>query len=248
VAFKIELVMVALLGACARDALADETASTPKDVAEVETVAPRGTILAPKNALELQFNAGYTQPFGPVGGNVDFSNVARAGFGSGGALAFRLTPHFAFAGYGSFHQSVPDERLGGMAYGMAGGLSASYHALPYRLVDPVVTLGTGYRLLFISPAGPADNHMFHGFELLKAEGSVDFRIPKDFALGPMLGADVNLFLWDLNEGTGMNNPLAMKGVSTFFFAGVAGKLDVLGKRIAARPEGTAQTRTVLSSE
>jgi hypothetical protein len=119
-----------------------------------------------------------------------------------------------------------------MVYGGAGGLAADLHFRPYRLVDPYLVVGAGYRLFFVSPAGPPHNHMFHGFEPLKTDVGVDFRISKDFALGPKLSADLNVFVWDLDETEGVNRVIDQKSVSTFFFAGVGGKFDVLGKRVA----------------
>ncbi len=200
---------------------------------------PEGTMLAPARALELQFNAGYTQPFGHFQRGVDARDVASAGFVGGGALALRLTPRFAITGYGSFHHSAPGDDLdGGMVFGGTGGIGTNIHLRPYAWVDPYFDIGAGYRLLFIAPDGPADNHMLHGFEALKASFGVDFRISESFALGPMIGADVNVLLWDFNETQGTNEALRRDGVSTFLFAGVAGKLDLLGSRVAkpgARP-------------
>ena len=214
--------------------IAPQAHADPAQPATDEPVAPKGTILAPTNALELQFHLGYTQPFGQLSKNVATQDVAGAGFGSGGALAWRINPHFGLAGFGAFHHSKADASLnGGMVFGLAGGLRGDYHFLPYRLVDPYVDAGAGYRLLFVHPGGPPDNHMLHGFEPFKGEVGVDFRVTKDFAIGPMIGADVNVFTWDLDEHTGVNDTIAQKGVSTWFFAGVSGKMDVLGKRVAA---------------
>jgi hypothetical protein len=230
--YAIGVALVALVAGPTPVALAQQSSEGGPERAVVgEAAAPPGTILAPKNALELQFEAGYTQPIGQLAGDVNMSDVLHAGFVGGGALALRLSPRFAVAGYGSFHQSAPDARLGGMVFGGAGGLMGEIHALPYNLVDPFVAVGAGYRLLFVAPHGPPDNHMFHGFEVLKTDAGVDFRISKDFALGPMLGAAVDVFVWDLNETQHTNTAIANTTLSAFFFAGIAGKFDVLGKRV-----------------
>ncbi len=195
--------------------------------------APRGIILAPTNALELELDVGYTQPFGSLTREAGFGDVAHAGFGSGGALAWRVSPRFAIAGYGSFHQSTPDASMhGGMVFGGAGGLEATVHFLPYRLADPYLTVGSGYRLLFEAPGGLADNHMLHGFEALKTNVGVDFRVTKSLAIGPMIGADMNVFVWDLDETRNVNVAIPDRGLSTFVFAGVGGRMDLLGRRVA----------------
>lgn len=205
-----------------------------------EPQAPEGTILAPKNALELQFNAGYTQPFGHLGGTTQMSDVASAGFQGAGALVWRLTPWWGVAGYGGFHQSAVGDSLdGGMVFGGAGGVAANFHFNPYRLVDPYLVAGAGYRLLFLAPGTTADNHMMHGFEVLKTDFGVDFRTSKNFALGPMIGATVDAFAWDYNETQSDNNVIRQRGVSTFIFAGISGKMDVLGARVPEHPVKTA---------
>ncbi|NUP11373.1 MAG: hypothetical protein HOW73_35450 [Polyangiaceae bacterium] len=204
----------------------------PPEEADVEPLAPPGTILAPKNALELQFEAGYTQPFGGLTGTTAMSDVAQAGFTGGGALVYRISPLFGLSGYGGFHHlTTGDDLDGGMVFGGAGGVAANFHLRPYNLVDPYFIAGAGYRLLFVSPDGPADNHMYHGFQPLKANFGVDFRTSESFAIGPMIGADLNVLLWDFNMGTGVNELIQRDRISTFLFAGVSGKFDVLGERV-----------------
>ncbi len=187
------------------------------------------------SAFELQFNAGYVQPFGELSDTVDMGEFADAGFTGGGALAWRLRPSYAIVGYGGFGHWVADERLaGGGVFGGAGGLAAGFHFLPHNLVDPVLQLGAGYRLLFVAPGDERDNHMLHGFQVLKADFVVDFRITEDFALGPMLSADLNVLPWDLDTTSGAHTAIDEPRVNTFFFAGVAGRHDLLGARVAKR--------------
>jgi hypothetical protein len=203
------------------------------DASVVEPDAPPAFTLAPSGAFELQFNAGYVQPFGELSDAVDMGDFADAGFTGGGALALRLTPSYAIVGYGGFGHWVADDRLaGGSVFGGAGGLAAGFHFLPHELVDPVLQLGAGYRLLFVAPGDDRNNHMLHGFQVLRADFIVDFRLTEDFALGPMISADLNVFPWDLDTTTGINRPIDEPRVSTFFFTGVAGRHDLLGARVA----------------
>jgi hypothetical protein len=201
-----------------------------------EPMAHQGTIVAPRNAFELQFNAGYVQPFGELSKTIDMGDFADAGFTGGGSLAWRLTPSYAVVGYGGFGHWVADDRLnGGGVFGGAGGLAASFHFLPYDLVDPVLQIGAGYRLLFVAPGDVRDNHMLHGFQVLRTDFVLDFRATEDFAIGPMISADVNVLPWDLNTTTGDSGSIDEPRVNTFFFAGVAGRHDLLGTRVAKSP-------------
>jgi hypothetical protein len=142
---------------------------TENEADTTEPIAPEGTLLAPRNAFELQFLFGYVQPFGELSETVEMSELAGPGFTGGGALAWRINPHFAAVGYGGWgHWAGADELNDGKA----------------------------------------------------------------FALGPLLSADVNVLPWDLNTTTGNNSSLDEPGINTFFFAGVAGRHDLLGSRVA----------------
>lgn len=235
--YRIALMLVGSVGVCvateasAQPPVAAQTAATEEDT--VKPIAPPGTILAPSNAFELQFNAGYFQPFGELSDTVDMGDLADAGFTGGGALAWRLTPTYGVVGYGGFGHSVADDRLNdGGVFGGAGGVAASFHFLPYNLVDPVLQVGAGYRLMFVAPGDERDNHMFHGFQVLRTDFVLDFRTSDHFAIGPMISADINVLPWDLNTSTGTNSSVDEPRVSTFFFAGVAGRHDLLGSRVA----------------
>ena len=217
-------------------------ASAQEDVPEEEEIKPTpppGTILAPANALELQFSAGYVQPFGALSDTVDMGDIADAGFTGGGALAWRLTPQYGVVGYGGFGHWVADDRLDdGKVYGGAGGVAASFHFNPYHLVDPVLQVGAGYRLLFVAPGDERDNHMLHGFQVLNAQLAIDFRTSDHFAIGPMLSTDINVLPFDHNLSTGDNSTVDAPRVNTFFFAGVAGRHDLLGTRVAKGQDPT----------
>lgn len=205
---------------------------------------PPGTILAPDNAFELQFNLGYAQPFGELTEDVEVNDLAGPGFLGGGAIAWRLTPRYAVVGYGGWGHWVGDDRLDdGKVFGGAGGVAASFHFQPHERVDPVLQLGAGYRLLFVAPGDERDNHMFHGFQALKVELAVDIRVNEDFAIGPVFSGDVNVLPWDLNTSTGDNGSLDDPGINTFLFVGVAGRHDVLGRRVHERVEPVTAKRT-----
>lgn len=221
-----------LVASCLFVAVEAFAQQTAVDASVAAPDAPPGFTLAPSGAFELQFNAGYIQPFGELSNTVDMGDFVDAGFTGGGALAWRLTPRYAVVGYGGFGHWVADDRLaGGGVFGGAGGLAASFHFLPHELVDPVLQLGAGYRLLFVAPGDERDNHMLHGFQVLRADFVVDFRLTEDFALGPMLSADLNVLPWDLNTTTNDNSSIEDPRVNTFFFAGVAGRHDLLGSRV-----------------
>ena len=60
---------------------------------------------------------------------------------------------------------------------------------------------------------------------------VDFRVSEDVALGPQVGADVNMFVSDKVENREISSVDSVRP-STFIFAGVGGRFDIGGRRIA----------------
>lgn len=216
---RIGTLMVVVAGGVCRSAVAQD----------VE--APAGTVLAPRNAVEIGVEGGYTQPFGMIDRERNIHDTAKAGGAVGLSLGYRFSPVFAFGATGQFHESVPDSTLGsdGAVRGVAAGVQAAFHFMPYRMIDPYATVGSGYRLLWQSPTS-GENTLTHGFEAVKATAGVDFRVNKNIALGPVIGADLNVFLWDRSEANGVNNTIANKSVNTFLFGGLGGKFDIGGKR------------------
>jgi len=191
---------------------------------------PSGMVRAPSNAFEIQVNTGYAQGFGPripATNKAAASTIDRPGMSAGLGLAYRATPNSSVGVVGAY--SMQDGVNGGTLRGATAGLDATYHANPYQRLDPFLSLGTGYRMLWESPAGTAPDSLSHGFQLARAAVGVDVRLNKDIAIAPTLGGDVNMFLWRNTTGSKtqmIDNPK----VNAFVFAGVSGRFDMGGTR------------------
>jgi outer membrane protein OmpA-like peptidoglycan-associated protein/outer membrane protein W len=235
--YRIGFVLFALALGAAPAALAQEAEGSPppsNDTGETE-VAPPGTMLAPKNALEIGVEGGYTQPLGEISQNVNMLDIAKAGGAVGLDIAYRLAPMLSLGAYGTYSQNVANvDNLGdhSQVRGLAAGIQAGIHFLPFNWIDPYVNVGTGYRLMWESPS-VGFNQLNHGFEPIKGQVGVDYRVSKDVALGPMIGADLNVFVWNRSEQDGVNNEIPNKSVNTYLFAGLSGKFDLGGERVAA---------------
>lgn len=224
---------VLLISATGSAAYAQEYTSTgetyearPRDTGRTGQVEVR----APRAAFEVGVNGGYTQPFGEMGNDVSIHGIVEAGAALGLSLGYRFDPHWSLEGTGQFQElKAGSDRNNSAIHGLAVGIQGTYHFRPYRFVDPYASLGTGYRMMWLVPAAAPDD-MIHGFELGKAVLGVDFRVAPSVALGPMVGADVNLFVWD-KPGEGNNAQLKSPRPSTFLFAGVGGHFDMGGDRV-----------------
>jgi len=209
----------------------DQTAAPRSE--EMQPSYMRSTVLAPRKAFEIGLSTAYTQPFGKINDARNIGNIAQAGVGLGVELGYRISPHVGIGVSGVYHESAPADALGtGMdVRGLATSLQGTYHFMPYERVDPYLTLGAGYRMLWQVPEARATT-LTHGFQLAKLQAGLDVRVSKDVALGPFVGADLDLFIWDNAEGPTGNVAMENKRVNTFLTAGIQGRFDMGGTREA----------------
>jgi hypothetical protein len=220
--------------AIAVGALASAAASTAHAQVATEEGRPyiQRRIPAPSMSTELGVSVGYTQGFGDVQRGQRIGNVADAGLGVGLNLGYRASPFFSIGWSGQYQEFQPDIALtrGTSVRGVATGFEAGFHTMPFQRIDPFLTAGAGYRVMWIAPAGPNNNVMIHGFELAKLQAGIDLRLSRDVAIAPVIGADLNLFVWRNPEGPVGNLEIGDKRVNTFLFAGALGRFDLGGTR------------------
>lgn len=201
---------------------------------EGQTSYMRRQVAAPVNAFEIGVDTGYTQGFGNIQRNLSVGDRANAGFALGLSLGWRATPNFYLGAHGDYQWYDADNRLpsGTSERGLAANIEAAFHASPYSRLDPWVSLGSGYRLMWTMPNGPNNDLLTHGFELAKLRLGADIRVTDSVAIGPMIGADLNLFVWNKPEGQS-NITISGQRVNTFIYAGLQGRFDVGGMRVKA---------------
>jgi outer membrane protein OmpA-like peptidoglycan-associated protein len=189
-------------------------------------------VRAPRNAFELGVNTGYTQPFGELSQGRSIGDVVDGGLGVGVDLGYRISPRVGIGIATTYHESLADSsiRANTNIRGGTTGIYGTYHFAPYERIDPYFTLGTGYRMLWRVTDGPGGNATTHGFEIGKAQIGADVRASKDVAIGPFIGADLNVLPWENPEGSVGNVAVANRRVNTFLYAGLAGRFDFGGRR------------------
>ncbi len=185
---------------------------------------------APNRALELSVGTGYTQGFGMLQRGVSLPDVALGGVGVDLGVGYRLNPHWGIGVSGQY-QELDAQRANG-SRGVTGTLGGQFHLFPEQGVDPWAELGVGYRVLWETRSTGPDITT-HGLQAVRARVGADFRFAPEIALGPFVGADVDVFL--VQNGNAINSPQ----VSTFVMGGIQGRFDVLGTktqpgRVAAR--------------
>jgi hypothetical protein len=196
--------------------------------------------LAPKNAFEIGFQGGYFQPFGDLMKDTRISNITDAGGEVGLDLGWRIGPMGAIGVVGRFHESVVDDQFADsedMAIrGGAVGFQGTVHFAPYMAADPYLTMGAGYRTLWLVPQS-GESNIFHGVELARVQLGLDLRVARDFSIGPNAGAAVNMFVAEAGPSNNRFNPSGDNVIddprpSAMIFAGMAGRFEVGGSRVS----------------
>jgi peptidoglycan-associated lipoprotein len=201
----------------------------PPPVAEKAEARP---LEAPVNAFEVVVGTGYTQGFGSLQQGVNLQDVITPGLGIDMEVAYRLDPRWSIGIAGQYQEFVAQRA--NSARGLTGALAATYHMMPYGQGDPFLTFGTGYRLLWENYPVGTPSLLTHGFEVAKVVFGVDLRASRDVAIAPMVGAAVDVFLWqsvDNGASTAIANPTG----GVYLFAGLQGRFDMTSTH-----EGPAQ--------
>lgn len=180
---------------------------------------------APQSAFELTVGTGYTQGFGMLQSGLGMPSVAREGIGVNLGVGYRVATRWS-VGLNGEYQELSAQRGTG-ARGLTGGANLTFHLMPYERIDPIVSLSTGYRFLWETfPGSPTV--LYHGFQLARVTVGADVRMSPEVAIGPMVGADLDVFFWQAQSGN--NTTISTPTFNTFVFAGLQGRFDAGGTR------------------
>ncbi|HEX4421850.1 MAG TPA: hypothetical protein VH165_28255 [Kofleriaceae bacterium] len=179
------------------------------------------------HALELAVAGGYTQGVGGAGDMGAVQDVSGPGGNVEVQLGVRMSPTFSLGVYGTLARYQHGDALtdGNQAHGATAGVQALWHARPDRSVDPWISIGTGWRGLWLtSPNVPSSTA--YGLELARAQLGLDFRVSPGFALAPVVGASASVFL---AEDTAMTTELTAihdNRLNLYVFTGLLGRFDL----------------------
>ncbi len=179
-------------------------------------------------ALEIAVGGGYTQGAGGAGSAGSLEDLTGAGGTVELQVGVRVSPTFSIAAYGTLARfRRGDEMLdGSRSYAATAGIQATWHARESRSVDPWISLGTGWRGLWLSPKDAA-THSAHGAELVRLQLGIDYRLSPSVAITPVIGASASIFLV---EDGGMSERMSIddKELNLYGFTGLFGRFDLGG--------------------
>ncbi|MDP9002830.1 MAG: autotransporter domain-containing protein, partial [Myxococcota bacterium] len=209
--------------------LAAIAAASSGSASAQETPYLRQHVEPPRRAFELTLGTGYTQGFGMLHEGVGMPSVATEGVALNVGLGYRIDPHW-MVGVAGEYQELNAQRAASVR-GVATGIQAAYHFTPYDRLDPWVALGAGYRWLWERHNVPASVTVTNGLQMARLTLGLDLRASRGFAIAPVIGGDLNLFL---SQG---DQAIQDPRVSTFVYAGLQGRFDIGGQR---EPEGVTE--------
>jgi hypothetical protein len=187
---------------------------------------------AVKNAFEIGVATGYAQGGGELGGNMgSLEDVS----GPGGVvevdLGYRVLPYLSLGAYGTFSKYQHGDSLDSSTdvLGATAGLQGVVHFRPDTSIDPWVSLGTGWKGLWLDPSSGKTTSL-QGLELARLQLGVDYRVSKDVAIAPVIGGSLSMFLSQDSAMTTDLTEINDKKVNITGFAGLAGRFDIGGSR------------------
>jgi len=181
------------------------------------------SVEAPAEVLELTVSTGYVQGIGqPRRGVSDLSGALGPGASLDLGVGYRPSARWMLGASGSYQfysrAELDDDSL---AHGATGRLDATYHFNPFARLDPWARAGVGYRMLH-HRLSKGHDELLHGLQLLSVTTGLDVRMQRDVAFAPILGADLDLFLWDRTES------VEAPRLNAFVYLGVQGRFDIGG--------------------
>jgi hypothetical protein len=222
------LLPVAVAGAfAATPAYADPEALNP-DAFDLSGALDR-PVSPTQPGLEIAIGGGYTQGAGGAGVIGSIEDVTGPGGTLELQLGYRATPRFAVSVYGTAARFRHGDAIGdgGRAWGASGGIQVAWHSIENRSLDPWISVGTGWRGLWIERAGMQRTSM-QGVELLRVQLGIDYRVSAHFAIAPAIAVSLSTFLVENAAMPDAFTSVMDKRLNLYGFAGCLGRFDIGG--------------------
>jgi hypothetical protein len=187
---------------------------------------------AVNNGFEIGIATGYAQGAGKLGGNMaSLEDISGPGAAVELDLGYRIIPELTLGAYGTFSKYQHGDNIDSNTdvLGATAGIQAAWHFRPDHSVDPWVSLGSGWKGLWLNPSSGKVTSL-QGFELARLQIGADYRLTKDIAIAPVIGGSLSLFVSEDNAMTNDLTEIQDKKVNFTGFAGLSGRFDLGGSR------------------
>ena len=183
-------------------------------------------------AFEIGIATGYTQGGGKLGGDMgSLEDVAGPGASVQLDLAYRILPRLSVGAYGTFATYQDGDLIDSSTdvFGASAGVQAVWHFRPDRSIDPWISLGTGWRGLWLDPSDGKTTSL-QGLELARLQIGADYRLSENIAIAPVIGGSLSMFVSQDSAMTTELTEIQDKQVNMTAFAGLSGRFDLGGSR------------------
>jgi hypothetical protein len=222
---RLLLSVVAGAIAVAGDASADSESLNP-DAFDLSGALDR-PVPPTRGRLEIGVAGGYTQGAGGAGMIGNIEDVAGPGGTVELQLGYRASPQFSAGLYGAVARFRHGDAIGdgSRASGATAGVQVVFHNSDTRSIDPWVSVGVGWRGLWVNRIGAPASSM-QGIELLRLQLGIDYRLSPRFAVAPAISASLSMFLVENAVMPGDFTVVQDKRLNLYGFAGVLGRFDL----------------------
>jgi hypothetical protein len=168
--------------------------------------------------LEVEAAGDYLFGTGAYGARHPYDGLPGSGIGVALGLDYRLSWRWALGIQGQYYDSSSDPSS--PARSLGANLGATWHFHPSPSFDPWVRFATGYRLLWENdPTGAM--FLRHGLELATLTAGYDAALSRTLAIAPVIGAGLDMFLWQDPPST-VSPPFSAQ-TGLFVSAGLQGR-------------------------
>ena len=183
---------------------------------------------AMSDAIEISVGAAYMQHAGDIrNGGESVGDLVEEGAGLELDVMYRVSPNFAFGVYGTVAGYEGGKLVGDQTDGLGAtlGVKLDWHYRPAMQIDPWVSIGAGYRGLWLAHEEVFERSM-HGIEITRVQFGVDYRISPTFALAPYMGASAAMFIAEDTMATTGYEEIASNEINWTFSAGLLARFDL----------------------
>jgi hypothetical protein len=183
-----------------------------------------------RNTLEIGIATGYTQGGGKLGGTLgNLEDVSGPGGTVEFDLGYRIIPQLMVGAYGTLAKNQHGDAIDGSTsvFGATAGAQAAWHFRSETAIDPWVSLGIGWRGLWLTPDQGKVTSL-RGLELVRLRVGADYRITREIAVAPVIGGSATLFVSQDSPMTTSYAAISDKKVNFTGFVGLSGRFDFGG--------------------